>query len=237
MGQNQVLLSDSDDKFDRVCDIFTQAVLHSCQKVKTYLGFVDPEQKLYVRTRTLNEIFLMDFINYCKEKGADDWISTCKMTKQQEMLMGVDWIWNLTGSGKNTNIQIAVQTVQLSECYRMTEMDEDPYEKILEKSVADLDNRNKTKHDKLLEFCSSIGQNCMGLCIIYGVPGKPKEIRGIMMQHLKHLKGKTRCIREDTLLQYMKTVDYFITTREMMEKYLFKKRSSQNDDRVYVNFL
>ncbi|XP_029430015.1 rab15 effector protein-like [Rhinatrema bivittatum] len=237
MGQNQTMFLAQDNKPDVVCEIFTQILLHAAEKVRGYLGFQDPQQKLNISTRTLNEVFLMSFISLCKEKGMEDQISTSKMTKQQEILLGVDWIWTLTGGDKQTSFQIAVQTVQLGDTYKIREMDQDPYERILEKSMIDLEGVNKSCYEKLHDFCTSIGTNCTGLIIVYGVQERTREIRGVLVNHLLHFKDKNPHMKEEILLQYLKTAGCFITVKEMMESYICNGKKSTSAEQVYINFL
>ncbi|MGH0190117.1 UNVERIFIED_CONTAM: hypothetical protein FKN15_042311 [Acipenser sinensis] len=72
MGQSQTIpLQPPDEKLDVVFEVFSQAVLHASQKLKQYLGFVDPQHSLRVSTCTLNAVFLIHFITFCKEKGVD----------------------------------------------------------------------------------------------------------------------------------------------------------------------
>ncbi|XP_078500238.1 rab15 effector protein-like [Lissotriton helveticus] len=237
MGQNQTLMFMVDNKPDVVCEVFTQALIHASEQVKAYLGFKDPEQKLRVSTRTLNEIFLMSFIQYCQEKGMEDRITTSRMTKQQEVLLGVDWVWTLTGGSTNTHFQIAVQTVQLCQAYRPTEMDEDPYERILESAITRLEDASRTRYEKLLDFCSSIGLNCTGLVIVFGVQEKPKEIRGVLSKQLGQFKEKDAHVTDELLLEYLKSTDNFITVNEMIANYLCNGKKANNGERVYINFL
>lgn len=240
MGQSQTIpLQPPDEKLDVVFEVFAQAVLHASQKLKQYLGFVDPQQYLRVSTCTLNAVFLIHFISFCKEKGVDGCISTCAMTRQQEMLMGVSWIWTLTCSSRISEFQIAVRSVQTSGTYRVTETDEDPYQKRLEQSISDLD-RNKSCFDKLFDFSSSIGVNCMSLCIVYGLPGKPREIRGVLSKDLLRFKaGESGSFTEEMLLRYLRSADTFITTTEMIQNHLWKQSRSSDSEHVYVyiNFL
>ncbi|KAK1152291.1 rab15 effector protein-like [Acipenser oxyrinchus oxyrinchus] len=238
MGQSQTIpLQPPDEKLDVVFEVFAQAVLHASQKLKQYLGFVDPQQTLRVSTSTLNAVFLIHFIGFCKEKGVDGCISTRAMTRQQEMLMGVSWIWTLTCSSRISEFQIAVRSVQTSGTYRATEADEDPYQKRLEQSISDLD-RNKSCFDKLFDFSSSVGVNCMSLCIVYGLPGKPREIRGVRSKDLVRFKaGESGSFTEEMLLRYLQGADTFITTTEMIQNHLWKQSRSSDSEHVYVNFL
>ncbi|MEE6493156.1 hypothetical protein FKM82_016750 [Ascaphus truei] len=237
MGQNQTVFFMVDNKPDVVFDVFSQALIQASHKVKGYLGFKDPQQKLRVCTRTLNEVFLVTFINFCKEQGLEDRISTSKMSRQQEILMGVDWVWTLTGTSKSSRFQIAVQTVQLVDSYKPSEMDEDPYQRILERSILELDDMNRTRYQKLLDFCSSVGPNCTGLILVYGLPGKLKEIRGVLSRHLLNFSGRRPHLNDTTLLQYLKVTESFITIKEMMHSYLCNAKKASETEHVYITFL
>lgn len=46
-------------------------------------------------------------------------------------------------------------------------------------------SRKRSRFDKLEEFCHLIGDDCLGLFIIFGVPGKPKDIRGVVLDSVK----------------------------------------------------
>ncbi|MBN3289442.1 REP15 protein, partial [Polypterus senegalus] len=237
MGLNQVTLLQPDDKLDTVFEVFAQAVLHASDKLKDYLGFSDPEQKLHISTRTMSTVLLMNFIKFCKEKGVEECISTCIMSRQQELTMGVDWIWTLSGTTTNVRFQIAVQAIQLTGAHQPTEMDEDPYEKRLERSILDLDPRQTTRLEKLLDFCSSIGGNCLGLCIVYGVPGRPRDIRGVLTKHLGATTEKGASLTEATVLHYLENTESFISTKEMIEKHLYRQRGAVDNQPVYIQFL
>ncbi|MBN3285723.1 REP15 protein, partial [Polyodon spathula] len=188
MGQSQATpLQPPGEKLEAVFEVFVQAVLHASQTLERYLGFVDPQHTLRVSTGRMNTVVLIHVIGFCK-KGVDGCMSTRAMTRQQEMLMGVSWIWTLTCSSKISQFQTAVRSVQTGGTYIVRETDGDPYQKRLEQSISDLD-RNKSCFDKLFEFSSSIGVNCMSLCIVYGSPGKSREIRGVLSKDLLRFKA------------------------------------------------
>lgn len=76
---------------------------------------MDPQSKFQPATNTLSEIFLVNFISFCVEKGVEERIATSKMTEQQSSLFGVDWVWSLSGADKQIKLQVAVQALQLAE--------------------------------------------------------------------------------------------------------------------------
>ncbi|XP_063165111.1 rab15 effector protein [Candoia aspera] len=238
MGQKMAKEASQENKADVlvICDIFSQGVGHASQKLKEYLGFEDPQSKFRPATDTLNEIFLVNFISFCVEKGVEERITTSKMTKQQSLLLGVDWIWTLSGADKQIKLQVAVQSLQMTD---LPSRDQ-PFEFLGSNRETMLASElfwNKSRLEKLEEFCMLVGQDCLGLFIIYGVPGKPKEIRGIVLDSIEEEKRKNLFSGDSALRQYILDTDNFLPTKEMLEHCLFKKNGLRDMGKVYINFL
>lgn len=221
-----------------ICEVFSQGVVHASQRLKDYLGFVDPQSKFQPATNTLSEIFLVDFISFCVEKGVEERITTSKMTKQQSSLFGVDWIWTLSGADKQIKLQIAVQALQLAELFHSeggpTEAVEDCCR---EAALADEHFQNRSRLEKLAEFCRLVGQDCLGLLIVFGVPGKPKDIRGIMLDSLAKEEQKCRLSGRNALRQFVTSTDSFLPAKDMLENCLGIKNGPKEVGNVYINFL
>uniref|UniRef100_A0A8C0FSI1 RAB15 effector protein n=1 Tax=Bubo bubo TaxID=30461 RepID=A0A8C0FSI1_BUBBB len=221
-----------------ICEVFSQGVVHASQRLKDYLGFVDPQSKFQPATNTLSEIFLVNFIHFCMEKGAEECIMTSKMTKQQASLFGVDWIWTLSGADKQVKLQFAVQALQLAELVRgeggPAEAVEDCCQ---EAALADERFRNKSRFEKLAEFCHLVGQDCLGLFIIFGVPGKPKDIRGVMLDSIAKEEQKCRLSGRNALWQFVTNTDSFLPTKDMLENCLGTKNGPKEVGNVYMKFL
>ncbi|XP_067415079.1 rab15 effector protein [Emydura macquarii macquarii] len=214
-----------------ISEVFSQGVVHASQKLKEYLGFEDPQSKFRPAMDTLNEIFLVNFLSFCVEKGVEERIMTNKMTKQQSLLLGVDWIWTLSGANKQIKLQIAVQSLQMAELlHNETGPTEEP-------TLADQLFKNKSRFEKLEEFCTLVGQDCLGLLIMFGVPGKPKDIRGVMLDSINKEKRKNHLSGENALWQFVLNTDSFLSTREMLENCLCKKNGLKEVGKVYINFL
>ncbi|XP_060050557.1 rab15 effector protein isoform X2 [Erinaceus europaeus] len=162
-----------------LCEAVGGAIVHAAQKLKEYLGFEDPLSNLRAAPNTLNEIFLIHFVTLCQEKGVEEWFTTTKMTKHQASLFGADWIWTFWASDKRIKFQLAVQTLQLSSLPLVESKPCDPG------SMAKEVFRRRSRFDKLEKFCSLIGEDCLGLFIVFGVPGKPKDIRGVVLDSVK----------------------------------------------------
>uniref|UniRef100_A0A8C5PB15 RAB15 effector protein n=1 Tax=Leptobrachium leishanense TaxID=445787 RepID=A0A8C5PB15_9ANUR len=239
MGQNPSTLDViiQQDKADIICEIFSQGLVHACQKLKEYLGFEDPFGNLRPSTDTLIEIFLVNFINFCIEKGVEERISTSRMTKQQSLLLGVDWIWTIFGSDKLVKLQIAVQALAMSDFFmhgrKTHSMSNCTHCK--EVQLADSAYQDKSPFEKLEEFCGLVGTDCMGLFMVFGLPGKPKDIRGVLLDSV--MKEKRRSPGEQALEQFILGTDNFLPTREMLEQCMSRKNGHRNIGKVYINFL
>uniref|UniRef100_A0A8D0DQK1 RAB15 effector protein n=1 Tax=Salvator merianae TaxID=96440 RepID=A0A8D0DQK1_SALMN len=238
MGQKSSQEISQEDKADVlvICDVFSQGVVYASQKLKDYVGFEDPQSKFHPATDTLNEIFLINFITFCLEKGLEERITTSKMTKQQSLLFGVDWIWTLSGADKQIKLQIAVQSLQLSDLSKGVESPQ-IIDSNREAILADELFRNRSRFEKLEEFCSLVGCDCFGLFIMFGVPGRPKDIRGVVLESIKMEKQKNQLSGENALRQFILNTESFLPTREMLEHFLLKKNGLKKIGKVYINFL
>ncbi|RXM33392.1 Rab15 effector protein [Acipenser ruthenus] len=238
MGQVQSPEPVQDSKPDVLCDVFSQGVVHASQRLREYLGFEDPQSKLQPSTDTLNEIFLVNFISFCMEKGVEEHITTSKMTKQQSLLFGVDWIWTIFGPDKNIRLQFTVQTCQLSDsAVNESGQSEQPCRNGNETATLDVLYTNKDRFEKLEEFCSLVGQDCVGLFIVFGLPGKPKEIRGALLDSVQTKKGKKSLPGDSLVKDYIMNTESFLSTREILEHCLSKKNRLEIVGNVYINFL
>ncbi|MEE6477493.1 hypothetical protein FKM82_011537 [Ascaphus truei] len=227
------------EKADIICEIFSQGVVHAGQKLKEYLGFEDPHGTLRPSTDTLNEIFLVNFISFCIEKGVEERITTSKMTKQQSLLFGVDWLWTLLGPDKVVRLQIAVQALQMS-VFNINEVSSQSTANLCSNKeilLADALYKDKSRFEKLEEFCSLVGPDCMGLFIVFGLPGKPKDIRGVLLDCVNKEKKKSLMSGENALQQFILNTDSFLPAREMLENCLSRKNGQRNIGKVYINFL
>ncbi|XP_053572239.1 rab15 effector protein [Bombina bombina] len=240
MGQNSSVqeIVIQQDKADIICEIFSNGVVHASQKLKEYLGFEDPLGSLCPSTDTLNDIFLVNFITFCIEKGVEERITTAKLSKQQSLLFGVDWIWTLHGPDKLVKLQIAVQALQMAE----SNINETNNQSLLnicntkEIQLADI-YKDKSRFEKLEEFCRLIGADCMGLFMVYGLPGRPKDIRGVLLDSVNKENAKSLMLREHALQNFILNTDTFIPAREMLEKCMTRKNGQKNIGKVYINFL
>ncbi|NXA13658.1 REP15 protein, partial [Sapayoa aenigma] len=241
MGQKVSQEDNQENKAETlvICEAFSQGVLYASERLKDYLGFLDPQSKFQPATNTLSEIFLVNFIRFCVEKGVEERIVTSKMTKQQSSLFGVDWIWTLSGADKQIKLQIAVQALQLAELFHgeggPAEAEEEDC--CREAALADECFQNMSRFEKLAEFCRLVGRDCLGLFVMFGVPGKPKDIRGVLLDSLAKEEQKCRLSGRNALRQFVTSTDSSLPTKDMLENCLGTKNGLKEVGNVYINFV
>ncbi|NWI32161.1 REP15 protein, partial [Sula dactylatra] len=240
MGQKVSHEDNQENKAETLvtCEVFSQGVVHASQRLQDYLGFVDPQSKFQPATNTLSEIFLVNFISFCVEKGVEELITTSKMTKQQSSLFGVDWIWTLSGADKQIKLQIAVQALQLSELFHSEGSPAEVVEDCCREAVlADEHFQNRSRFEKLAEFCRLVGRDCLGLFIVFGVPGKPKDIRGVTLDSIAKEEQKCRLLGRNALWRFVTSTNSFLPTKDMLENCLSTKNGPTEVGNVYISFL
>lgn len=236
MGQKpsqELPLTDSKEVLG-VCEVVSGAIVHAAQKVKEYLGFEDPLSNLCPAPNTLNEIFLIHFVTFCQEKGVAEWLTTTKMTKHQALLFGADWIWTFWGSDKQIRLQLAVQTLQMSSLHTV---DPKPWDHSNPESRIEESSRKRSRFDKLEEFCNLIGEDCLGLFIIFGVPGKPKDIRGVVLDSVKSETVRGHLPGGKAVVQFVLETEDCVSVRELLGSCLSKKDGLREVGKVYISIL
>ncbi|XP_045667712.1 rab15 effector protein [Ursus americanus] len=236
MGQKssqQLPLTDSKE-VSSVCEVVSEAIVHAAQKVKEYLGFEDPLSNLCPASNTLNEIFLIHFVTFCQDKGVDEWLTTTKMTKHQAALFGADWIWTFWGSEKQIRLQLAVQTLHMSS---LPPVEPKPWDLTPPESRAEEPSRKRSRFDKLEEFCNLIGEDCLGLFIIFGVPGKPKDIRGVVLDSVKRETMQGQLPGRKAVAQFILETEDCVSIRELLGNCLSKKDGLREVGKVYISIL
>uniref|UniRef100_A0A8U8B7A3 Uncharacterized protein n=1 Tax=Geospiza parvula TaxID=87175 RepID=A0A8U8B7A3_GEOPR len=153
-----------------ICEVFSQGVLHASQRLKDYLGFVDPQSKFQPATNTLSKIFLLAEL-FHGEGAAED-------------------------------------------CCR-------------EAALADECFQNTSRFEKLAQFCRLVGRDCLGLFVVFGVPGKPKDIRGILLDSVAKEKQKCRLSGRSALRQFVTSTDSSLPTEDMLENCLGTKKQAE----------
>ncbi|XP_011949402.1 PREDICTED: rab15 effector protein [Cercocebus atys] len=236
MGQKasqQLALKDSKE-VPIVCEVVSEAIVHAAQKLKEYLGFQYPLSQLCPAANTLNEIFLIHFITFCQEKGVDELLTTTKMTKHQAFLFGADWVWTFWGSDKQIKLQLAVQTLQMSS---PPPMESKPYDLSNPEPRVEKSSWKKSRFDKLEEFCNLIGEDCLGLFIIFGMPGKPKDIRGVVLDSVKSQMVRSHLPGGKAVAQFVLETEDCVFIKELLRNCLSKKDGLREVGKVYISIL
>ncbi|XP_040599581.1 rab15 effector protein [Mesocricetus auratus] len=231
MGQKasqQVAPKDSQEVL-AMCEVVSAAVAHAAQKLKEYLGFEYPLSRLCLAPGTLSEVFLVHFITFCQERGADEWLTTTKMTKHQALLFGADWIWTFWGPDKQIRLQVAVQTLRMAS--PLPVRDPKPCESRAEESCP------KGRFDKLEEFCSLVGEDCLGLFIVFSVPGKPKAIRGVVLESLRSGMAESRLRGHKAVEQFLLQTEGCVSIKELLGNCLSKRDGLSDMSKVYISIL
>ncbi|XP_014920718.2 rab15 effector protein [Acinonyx jubatus] len=236
MGQKpsqQLALKDGTEVFS-VGEVVSEAIVHAAEKLKDYLGFEDPLSNLCPASNTLNEIFLIHFVTFCQEKGVDEWLTTTKMSKHQAVLFGADWIWTFWGSDKQIRLQLAVQTLQMS---TLPPVVSKPCDFSHPEPGPEEPSRKRSRFDKLEDFCNLIGEDCLGLFIIFGVPGKPKDIRGVVLDSVKSETVRGHLPGAKAVAQFVRETEDCISIRELLGNCLSKKDGLREVGKVYISIL
>ncbi|XP_073939175.1 rab15 effector protein-like [Castor canadensis] len=231
MGQKasqQLALKDNKEVLG-ICEVVSEAIVYAAQRLKEYLGFEYPLTKLCPAASTLNEIFLIHFITFCQEKGIGEWLTTTKMTKHQAFLFGTDWIWTFWGSNKQIRLQLAVQTLRMAS---LQSADFSNPESRVEES-----SWKKSRFDKLEEFCNLIGEDCLGLFIILGVPGKPGDVRGVVLDSVRSGMVSSPLPGHQAVEQFVLETEDCVSIKELLGNYLSKKDGLREVGKAYISIL
>lgn len=211
-----------------ICEVVSAAISHAAQKLKEYLSFEYPLSRLCLTASSLAEIFLVHFITFCQERGADEWLTTTKMTKHQALLFGADWIWTFWGPDKQIRLQVAVQALRMAS---FPPRDPKSCESRGEESW------RKGRFDKLEEFCNLVGEDCLGLFIIFGVPGEPKAIRGVVLETVRNGMVESQLPGRKAVEQFVLETEDYVSIKELLGNCLDKRDGLSDMGKVYVRIL
>ncbi|XP_067292389.1 rab15 effector protein [Pseudorasbora parva] len=179
--------------------LFNDCIRAASSRTKEYLLFRDPENMFHPSPSTLSEIFLMTYIQHSSLLNLTDMFNCTAMTQEQRILLGAHWVWAvLDQPSKNPRIQIAVHVFHLPE--RTEENVEDIYGDIMR--MAGMDVVERTRAERMVEFCSSIGRDCYALFLFFGRQNDEGNIYGLLSNNLQAAVGK--CVRIDRVF-----IDHF----------------------------
>ncbi|XP_067903047.1 rab15 effector protein [Heterodontus francisci] len=214
---------------------FNQSVIFASQRTKEYIGFQDPESKLKINNSTLTDIFLMTYINRSIQCKLAESISCTKMTEEQTILLGTDWVWAVYDTpSKNPKVQIAVQVIHMdSKEDQATEMRSQVTESM---KLARQETINKTHPEKISDFCSSIGKDCYGLFLFFGRKDDPKTICGVLSNDFHTHLGNGHEVDNTFLLDCIEKAKTFVTPGRMLELILQKEGVPESLKPICVKF-
>lgn len=212
-----------------MCEVVSAAVAHAAQKLKEYLGFEYPLSSLGLAAGTLSELFLVHFITFCQERGADEWLTTTRMTKHQALLFGADWIWTFWGPDKQIRLQVAVQALRMS-------APPPPWDPKSCESKGE-ESWKKGRFEKLEEFCKLVGEDCLGLFIVFSVPGRPKAIRGVVLESVRSVMLESQLPGCKAVERFVLETEDCVSIKELLGNYLSKSEGPSDMGKVYINIL
>lgn len=142
----------------------------------------------------------------------DKKITTNKMTKNQAMLFRTDWIWTFWGSCKEILFQLFIQTLQMSTALHIESNSCDLLNKDVVLDVYTSGGGEGDRFEKMEEFCNLIGEDCLGLFIIFGVLGTPEGIRGVLLDSIENKKIQN-CLSGEKAIKHLKYKELSIYQR------------------------
>ncbi|XP_041052767.1 rab15 effector protein [Carcharodon carcharias] len=214
---------------------FNQSVIFASQRTKEYIGFKDPKSKLMINNSMLTDIFLMTYIDRSIQCKLTESISCTKLTEEQTILLGTNWVWAVQDMpSKNPKVQIAVQVIHM-ESKEAVAM-EKRYQPTESMKLARQASMNKTHPEKISDFCSSIGKDCYGLFLFFGLKGDPKSICGVLSNDFHMHLGYGLEVDNAFLLDCIEKAKTFVTPGRMLELILQKEGVPENLKPVCVKF-
>ncbi|XP_040927004.1 rab15 effector protein [Betta splendens] len=203
--------------------LFNDCVYAASSRTQEYLLFKDPENKFNPNPDMLTQVFLMTYISQSVSLNMTDTFNCTTMTPEQRIILGADWVWAiLEKPTKNPQVQIAVQVLHLPE-RENTEENIIPPEAFTESvQMAQSESKNKTKHERLVDFCTSIGKDCYALFLFFGKKNDKGNIYGVLSNNFGAAIGK--CKIDRVLIEsFFKGSRYFHTPSGMMRAIVTKK--------------
>lgn len=216
--QEYLLFKDPEDKFRPSPEVLTQVRLF--EDMTDWDGQNSDISKLLV----LWQIFLMTYISQSVNLNMMDTFNCTAMTPEQRILLGADWVWAvLEKPTKNPRIQIAVQVLHLADKENVEENDVSP--EIFSESVqiAQQESSNKNTHEKLVDFCTSIGKDCYALFLFMGKKSDRGNIYGVLSNNFEAAIGKCNKIDRAFIENFFKGSRYLHTPSGMMQAIVTKK--------------
>ncbi|XP_061102963.1 rab15 effector protein-like [Conger conger] len=219
MGQIKTKFRLFKDSFRKATDtprditpLFSDSVQLASATTQEYLLFQDPERKFRPTCSALTEIFLMTYISQSVQLKMPDMFICTAMTREQRVLLGADWVWAVVeGHTRHPRVQVAVQVLHLPG--RESE-DADGIVEALGLACAKL--ASKTRLEKMIDFCSSVGKDCYALFLFFGRSGDPGNISGVLSNSFRALCTRGSKMNRAFIESFFKGSRYVSTPAAMM---------------------
>ncbi|KAK6472585.1 rab15 effector protein [Huso huso] len=223
------------DKTD-FTQLYCECVKHASHRTKEYLAFKDPENTFHPSPTVLSDIFQMAYITRSVQLQLTRHLNCTTMTKEQVILLGTDWVWAvLHFPTKNPKLQIAVQVFHQTEeenCVpsNQTQMLTESME------IATLESSDKTKQEKMIAFCSSVGRDCYALFLFFGLPKDPTNIYGVLSNNFQAAFGKGAKIDRAFIENFFKGSISYSTPGKMIQSILNNGKEHEEPLTMLVKF-
>uniref|UniRef100_A0A8C4RUM0 Sb:cb470 n=1 Tax=Erpetoichthys calabaricus TaxID=27687 RepID=A0A8C4RUM0_ERPCA len=217
------------------CQRFADCISYASQRTREYLVFKDPENKFCVSSSLLKEIFLMTYISRSVQLQLPEMVNCTIMTQKQEILMGTDWVWAvLDDSSKDPKVQIAVHV------FHMAGEENVPSDQVVPMTeavqMAKLEASDKTKQEKIITFCSSIGKDCYTLFMFFGTNSDPVNIYGVLSNNFHVAFGKGVDINKAFIENFLKRSEPYNSPAKMLQTILHKGSRQEETVTMVVKF-
>lgn len=85
------------------------------------------------------------------------------------------------------------------------------------------------------EFCNLIGKDCLGFFIIFGVLGKFKDIRGVVLDSVKREIVRSYLLGGKVVVRFVLEIEDCVFIRELFGNCLSKKDELREVGKVYIS--
>ncbi|XP_066506121.1 rab15 effector protein [Hoplias malabaricus] len=206
--------------------LFSDCIHVASSKTLEYLLFSDPENTFQPSPAALCEIFLISYIQRSNQLNLTGTFNCTVMTQEQKVILGADWVWAVLDlPSKNPKIQIAVQVLHPPEKIKdnTKKHSSESYKEMLH--MAGMDPCEKTRAERMVDFCSAIGRTCFALFLFFGCKYDPANIYGLLSNNLHAVIGKCVQIDQAFIENFFRGAKHFVTPAGMLQEVLKKKDS------------
>uniref|UniRef100_A0A8C8MDU6 Uncharacterized protein n=1 Tax=Oncorhynchus tshawytscha TaxID=74940 RepID=A0A8C8MDU6_ONCTS len=162
--------------------VLSRASLYVAGQLRNSLDFQDPQNQLQPSLGTPNDIFLVQFIFSCIERGLYNCIVTSKMTLTAEVVMLVGRVG--AGSNRKKSMHLVLHALKSSLRPRKELKAERLGRSIRERVATNALFWNMSHLEKLEEFCGLVERDCLGMLLVFSLLGRPMDIRRVMLRSL-----------------------------------------------------